>query len=481
MPPHLLRLARSMSNLRDIQERTINSLGDLRNSLLSSADVLQNINSGLRKADSIQIKSLAVGTTLSKFTKKNAEVLSKLNGGFFENAEELLKNYSYGLRTNTEALGKAGNKMRLTGQSTDLLREVYGDMEVIFGKGSDINLDLLKSNETLARMYGVTNESLLKALQTFKSEIATANFIGLGKGMQDLVQSVRAVTKDQGSDMSDRILKFLTSSDLQKLSSLGVQTKSIDSLIENNISSGERVDRLINVLDSTTKIINTRFKTDQGLNFTKFLMESQGFDSETLTGIINTNNLLKTNKNILNDIAVDIGKETDSILSIQETQRKYYDMAITQVFPSLLETLPKILLAQGGLNLLGAAGAATGMLAGRRSAITRMIATAIPWGGMIAGIGAIGMGIWDLVKTTDETTKYTKQIAENTEKPKEVKKESNSFDALRSILFKSYSSDKASSAQIEILKNIESQLKELNRPKPASTPPSKFKLAGEGK
>jgi hypothetical protein len=481
LPPHLARLARSISNLRDIQERTLVSLSQIRSSLMNSADVLSNLNSGLKKADSLQVKSLSVGTTLSKFTQKNAEVLSKLNGGFFENAEELLKNYSHGLRTNTEAVAKAGNKMRLTGQSTDLLREVYGDMEAIFGKGSSINLELLKSNENLAYKYGVTNESLLKALGTFKSEIATADFIGLGKGMQDLVQSVRAVAKDQGADMADRILKLLTSSDLQKLSSLGIQTKSIDSLIDNNISSGERIDRLINVLDSTSKVVNTRFKSDQGLNFTRFVMESQGFDSDTLTGILNLNDLLKDNKDLLNTIAVDTGKESQSILSINESQRKYYDMAIANVFPTILDVLPKLLIAQGASNLLGTLGAGASMLSGGRSAITGIIRSIIPWAGLITGIASVGLGVWELVNKSNDTNKKIQQVVENTTEPKIEKPVPNSFDALRSILFKSYSSDKASSAQLEVLKNIESELRELNRVKPAASPPSKFKLAGEGR
>lgn len=482
LPPNLVRLVRTLNNLRDSQQKVNETLTGIRSSLMSSTDVLANFNEGFKKADTLQIKSLAVGTTLSKFTKKNSEVLSKLNGGFFENAEELLKNYSYGLRTNTEAVAKAGNKMRLTGQSTDLLREVYGDMEAIFGKGSSINLELLKSNEDLAYKYGVTNESLLKALGTFKSEIATADFIGLGEGMQDLVQSVRAVTKDQGSDMADRILKLLTSADLQKLSSLGIQTKSIDSLIENNISSGERIDRLISVLDTTSKVVNTRFKSDQGLNFTRFIMESQGFDSDTLTGILNLNDILKDNKDLLNTIAVDTSESTKSIMSINEAQKSYYHMAINSVFPMITDILPKLLIAQTGTNLLSTLGVGSYMMAGRRAAATRIIASIIPWAGLVAGIASVGLGVWELVNKSNDTNKKIQQVADKLpDKPKVEKPTPNSFDALRSILFKSYSSDKASSAQLEVLKNIESELRELNRIKPAASTPSKFKLAGESR
>ena len=185
------------------QLRTVDrSVRDLRSTVLTLANsftnfhqVSKNLIDVLKKADSLQIKSLSINTTLMKNIQENSKQLDKLQGGFYENVEELIDNLAYGLDNNSDSLLTLQNKMRLSGQSTESLREAMGIMESAFLDGLDSTEGVIKSNQVLANTYKTSSQDLLDAIQALQGEISEASFYGAGEEVAKLGQYLQAIGK----------------------------------------------------------------------------------------------------------------------------------------------------------------------------------------------------------------------------------------------------------------------------------------------
>lgn len=399
----------------------VRSVIGLTASLTKFADIATNLTESFKKADNLQVKSLAVGSSLKKVLEGNNSALSKMQGSFFENAEELLQNYSEGIRENSDDLNALNNRMRLTGQSTDLLRKVAGSLSVVTGGNLDAVSRLTKSNIDLSKQYGVTSQSLLEAIQSINNLVEQASFVDASEQVADLAMSVRALAGDKAGEQTTKLLNFfLDPKFLQTRIALGMGTID-DQLIDSRLSTESRLDLLV----KASKIAEDKLEELNNVNgmqnkiFKSELALSRFGDTSTLRAVINSSKTMQQQLAIQNKFKDDQSKLSDSILAQEEIARSYYEMAIGHVYPAILRYLPLIAGATVGGSLVNTA--------------SRLMKTDPKLATFLGFLGPIGMAagvaitllpeinglISKFTTNSEEQLKVQKEIAQNTKKSPE--------------------------------------------------------------
>jgi hypothetical protein len=463
----------------------VRSVIGLTASLTKFADLASNLTESFKKADNLQVKSLAVGSSLKKVLEGNNVALSKMQGSFFENAEELLLNYSEGIRENSDDLNALNNRMRLTGQSTDLLRKVAGSLSVVTGGNLDAVSRLTKSNIDLSKQYGVTSESLLEAIQSINNLVDQASFVDASEQVADLAMSVRALAGDKAGDQTTKLLNFfLDPKFLQTRIALGMGTID-DQLIDTRLSTESRLDLLV----KASKIAEDKLEELNNVNgmqnkiFKSELALSRFGDTSTLRAVINSSKTMQQQLLIQNKFKDDQAKVTDSILAQEELARSYYEMATMHVYPAILRYLPLIAGATVGGSLA--------MTSARLMKDSPKLAT---FAGLFGPIGlAAGAVLTFLPEITSVVTKFAtnseqqtriqKEIAENTKKKPE-KPDKREISTLSDFILRSMTEvgrmplTQKSNPQLDEIRNILDEIRKATEKSRGLLPSNTSKSEG---
>lgn len=387
---------------------TEKSFRDLTRSLYKNADVVGQLTESFKRADNLQKQTLKSNISMNEFVGKNTQALSKLRGGFFENAEELFKNFEAGIRDNTDETLELQNKMKLTGQSTDLLRKATLTLTTFTGNNTEAAAKIAKTNMELSLKTGVTNETLLQVIESNKQLLEIPSLMGdtepLANAMQELKSAIPSISEQ---DLS-KTLSLLFSTEMNELTTrfaLGI---------------GDSLDRV----------------TQSGLGATaetkKAILEAAEFAKKTY--VVSQGSL----KNELTSMSLDAIGNKDQILALirvagalenpaktatMSMEERYYNQASVyfdqakNFFEKTTATLyspgalPAILKAVQGYGVgiaAGYAGRGIGALFGAASPMFMRTLGLLGPLGAIAGL--VLPSLLDLFKSSDDTEK--KQLEE---------------------------------------------------------------------
>jgi hypothetical protein len=394
------------------------SFRDINRNLRDYADAIGNWSAAFSKADSIQIKALAINSSLKKVLEVNNAALTKMQGSFFENAEELLLNFVEGIRENSDDLNTLNNRMRLTNQSTALLRQVMGALSVVTGGNLEAVSQLSRSNIQLSNQFGVTSESLLQAIASVSNLIDQASFVNSADQVADLAQSVRALAGDKAAAQANKVLSFfLDPKFLANRFALGIG-QAEDILTNPSLTTNERLQSLIELTSLTSDRLKELNNVDGLSNkiFRSELALSRFGDTDILRAIVNLDNTMAVQLRLQNALKDDQSSILDSARTTDEIARSFYQESLANFYPSILKSLKIIAPAAVGAGVGSVATGIGGALLSR--------AGLAGLGNFIRFLGPIGFAAGTLITFLPEITSIFKgsnsEEAEQTKVLKEI-------------------------------------------------------------
>jgi NAD(P)H-dependent FMN reductase len=394
------------------------SVRDLTRNLRDYADAIGNWSAAFSKADSVQVKALAVGSSLKKVLEINNTALNKMQGSFFENAEELLLNFVEGIRENSDDLNTLNNRMRLTNQSTALLRQVMGALSVVTGGNLEAVSQLSRSNVQLSNQFGVTSESLLQAIASVSNLIDQASFVNSANEVADLAQSVRALAGDKAATQANKVLSFfLDPKFLANRFALGIG-QAEDILTNPSLTTNERLQTLVELTSLTSDKLKDLNNVDGLSNkiFRSELALSRFGDTDILRAIVNLDNTMNVQLKLQNALRDDQSSILDSARTTDEIARSFYQESLANFYPTILQLMKVMAPAAVGAGLGTVAGGIGGALLSR--------AGLAGIGNFIRFLGPIGFAAGTILTFLPEITSIFKgsnsEEAEQTKVLKEI-------------------------------------------------------------
>lgn len=342
--------------------------------LKNTYSVLANIRKSFGGAEGIQKKALAINSNLLKTLTTNADNLKKLRGSFFDNAEDLLKNFSEGIRDNSDGLNSLMVRMRLTGQSTDLLRGVSKSLLEMTGGNIDVVDRLMKSNVRIARDNVVSNESLIDAVKSLKDSMDIPSLYGYTEDMADLTQELSGRLKGLGAEDLQKTLGLLFDSSMESMTTkmiLGIDDTF--QLFEKSLTTSQRADEVVKLLSNANKTLNNNFKIQKGqfaVNMTNSMLNSIG-NAQQLTALSRVSNLLERQDSTTESMRAAQDEYYMTSENLTKESLNFYEQTTGTFYPKMISILEKI-----GPSLAGLGAATAGV------GLARM-------GTKMAGIGSI--------------------------------------------------------------------------------------------
>ena len=474
-------LGRSIGDLtKEIEHANRSGFRSLRKDLSKNTDAVTNLRRAFSFADDLQKKSLAVNTNFNKLISNNTAILSKLRGDFFENAEEKLLQFSEGIRENSEGVDLLTNRMKVTGQSTDLLRKITGNL-IVQSKGQiDVADRLAKSNIQLGRQYVISNDKLVEAVAQISDLLDVPSVLGLGEGIAQLSQVLAAEAKGLGDKQRASVIKLLAGSDMQDFAdrvSLGI-SDSLDFFSQANLTDSAVRDKMIEYLQRIDSTIKQNFVVSKGSykNELTNAMLSSFNDKESIIAAIQLNSLVGKQNAMTEAMRTQADQFYMTSENLQKEAFSLYQKAAVPFYEGALPILKSInyaLVAGAAGSILGGGGSRlAGLipLLGRIGPFLRFLGPIGFIGGTIASLLPALVGMKDstapIKNIADEARKQTAIQKEISTKIKDPNSDSNKpkgvnelrFDALNNII-DLMSKRRETTKDNEILQ----ELKSLNR------------------
>ncbi len=475
------RLSDRLTSLEAFMNRNVASFGKMVSNIQNVGDIVGNLNASFGKADELQIKSLAIGSDLNKFLEVNEKTLKSMRGSFFDNAEELLKNYVFGIRDNSEVITGMMTRMKQTGQSVDVLRHFIGDLIPVTGGSMEAVDRLVEATGDLEKQYGVTAQSIQEAVLALRPETAFAGLLGFGEEFAGLAMELQAAVKGMGENQLNRVLGFLVdSNNFGAKAMLGVGD-SLDRLIRAQ-ERGEAVEVLKSIVDTMNETANRTYSL-QNKGLSADIRGIAVTNSGLKELLINTQQLgviLEKNADQGNSARAENARFQDSARTLNQEAMSFYQKSIQEVYPMLLTAIPAIQaaaigqgigsLAMGGFGLSRSLGAVANPL-------TRLLVPVIRFAGPV-GLAAgalmtIASFLPDSAKSEKAQVAHLEAIERNTARPEQTKQRiKNTDDLINELVSRNIGLSSASKAnglmtvneaQLRTLEKINDALERLNR------------------
>lgn len=370
LPPNTNGLVTALETLNESINKVVKSntktLEDLNASLVSWGNITTRLKDSFSRADKTQVKALATGTTLAKFTSENTEILKTMRGDFFENATELLKNFEEGIREDSKEVVKLTNIMRSTGQNTDLMRSVMSDLLSITGNSIDSLDTLARVNEEVSRKALISNEKLLNIVKDLSSTMKRVELVrGAGTQLGVFSQKLAEVLGVAGSENIKPVVDLLISADQRQARMLlGLQDAQF-SLLQGTLS-----------LDEFRGSINQAY--ERIFDLVGDMTDNMSFDrmQDVLARIGNPDQLsalIFMKRSMDNQVKISDSTRRTSEEAFQNQRdiegiaREFYNQTLNTFYPTILNAIPGILAAGQALNVgalfKGLAGGGVGNIA----------------------------------------------------------------------------------------------------------------------
>jgi hypothetical protein len=411
------------------------SLIRLNQSIIRYGNAVDNLRVGFKQADNLQVKSLATGTTMSKFLKENNEVLSNLRGDYFENANEILKNFTAGIRDNNTDINELTNRMHITGQDTNSMRLALVDMLEVTGNNIDAAGRLARNTDILSKNFLLGSDKLLQAVNGIKDLMQKTSLTGGGEGTAQALQAGLVLTGGKNDDDLRRILNLFVSPDFFSTRfALGIQDAE-DTFLKSNIPLQQTMESFKmfteRAFNNANNVIGTGFEAN---NNTMKSLRAAFVGADNVGALKRIYEAMQNQTSISSDMRATQEELYENQRTIESESLNYFKKFNTDLYPLLMKALPAITLASvvsnGAALGRGVAGMAGRMGMGSLSFLGPVgIAAALGYTFWPEITGFLGMGASEAKKQT----KIQKEISFNTQKSSD-KSESKQSTLLGSVL-----------------------------------------------
>jgi hypothetical protein len=404
----------------------VNSAGisSIVSQLAQNTSVIGLLKNSFVQADRLQVKALAQNTNLSKFISENTETLNKMRGSYFDNANELLINFSQGIRDNSDEVTSLMNRMKNTGQSVDTLRSVILALKSVNGGNIESVDRLIKSNGVLESKYLLSAQTLLKAVENNSDLLDIPSLVGSVDGLGVAMAALQAniISRGGTEKQVNAALNLLLGTDSQSFStrvSLGIQ----DTLSNLMKPGADAQVVILQAIKKAASVLNTvavsRGQTDSAQN-TSLALEALG-NKTSLASILQIDKSMQ--KQVIASEAMRISSEeqNNSAKTIIGDAQQFYQATVANFYEPVLKYLPLIAAGGIGASLGSVLGNAFGQIVKVLPLVGRLGVFAGP-AGLVTGLAAtVGPFLYskffepgqkETNKLLDDSVKVQKKILE---------------------------------------------------------------------
>jgi hypothetical protein len=216
------------------------ALKDLGDKFISQINFVNKLTEVFHKSEALQLRSLTLGTTYSKFVEKNTKALENSRSNTQELTDALLTGFGQGLRDNTNELDNLIDSMNFQGQNVALLTGSMADLAGITGNSKDVQSKLVKTLESTSDDYGVANDKLVRGLATLQTQLTKMSLFGEGAvgNFADFKTALMGRTGGKGGDAMDTLLAALDPANLEQQQVLGLRPLA-DAIRQGNFTNEE--------------------------------------------------------------------------------------------------------------------------------------------------------------------------------------------------------------------------------------------------
>lgn len=424
LPRIIVKLNQSVEILnKSIREQLSADIGNLSQELKNNYSPILNLRKAFGSSEGIQKKALSINSNLLKVTTVNAESLKKMNGSFFDNAEDLLKNFSEGIRENSDGLNDLLVRMRLTGQDQAVAREMARSMLELTGKDIVAVDRLSKNTVKLSNDYVISSESLIDAINSLKSSMDIPSVFGLADDMAGVAMELSARMKGLGKEDLQKTLGFIFDSSLDSIpAKIALGLGDPFEILSQNISDSQKADQIIERLNAGVDAANKTLKVQEGayrVNLTQYQF-GRYMQADQLTAMIRTNDLLKSSNDLTDKMRGDSNDYTKTIENVNKEALNFYAKS-SEWYPAIIKLLENT--SQGIAG--GAAGGALGSLVGLGAGM-RGVGGALRLASRF--LGPIGIAVGTILPLV-----LPKLLGSDDEKDKQLKEAEKARKAVESI------------------------------------------------
>lgn len=453
----LLALGKDLVNNSRIIKKNTASYQRLTRSLDKTFNIVDGLSEAFDKSEKLQLQSLSMGTTYQKFQEANTKALEGNMTSQQEMTKYLLTGFDRGLRDMGSNTLDLIDEMHITGQNVNGLLTGMSKLSLLTGNSGEIQESLSKTIDDTTKKYGISNDSLIKALGSFSHAMKQQSLYGADavEGISELGLILKGGVKFEGSEqMIGSLLGMGEAMNIVQQEQLGLRplfqdirdgVKISDKHLQMIVTAGDSLNSMMGENDISRDAIATMFGKEQ---VTSLLMISENLKS---------NNIL----------AADMKKTAEDNLksrrAFEEKKMAFYETFAPEIHGAVTKWLPLIVAARGaqsfaapglrkagleiatspyggrmkstlgrGMMAMGgdftgvgqsASKAATGMRFGRLlGGLGRFAAVLGPVG---IGISALSFGVPMLVKLFKSNVDNTKAVAEEARKKKQLRARAN--------------------------------------------------------
>ena len=385
------QMGKNTTGLKDLDKaikRNIKSSNKLQESIIANVDVLGNLQKVFMRSEKIQLQSLTLGTSYSKFVKQNTEALSNSIASTQAMTEALLTGQAAGLRDNTKELNNLLGEMTFLGQNTAGMIKTLADFQVLTGDSKDVEVDLIGSIRSNSKMYGVSTEKLGESLSQMTAQLEKQSLFGpeaVG-ALGEIKTSLLARTGGKGGSQIDILLSMLDAGKVQEQALFGLEDLAKMAL-EGNFTSNDLAESLLRAAEQT----NSRLPSDPVAR----ALAADTLGRSSITAITNLANLVKKDNALTSEMKADQDDINDTLKSKQVMVDKFYQQFAPEMHSMITRWLPAIAIGVGAGK---AAYSARGFLGNKATAMGAGYSASRFMGGgrresIAAGAGIAGKGL----------------------------------------------------------------------------------------
>lgn len=423
IPPATRSLVDSIRRLDRTMSYSLRfELKGLTSELKNTFSPLQNLSKAFGASEGLQKKALSINSNLLKVTTTNSESLKKMRGDFFDNAEDLLKNFSEGIRENSDGLNDLLVRMRLTGQDQAVARQMAKSMLELTGKDITAVDRLSKNTIKLSNDYVISSENLIHAIDSLKSVMDTPSVFGLSDELAGVSMELRAMAKGLGEEDLTKTLGLIFDDSLESIPfkiNAGIND-AFKILADQSKSDSQRAIATREIISKAANFIEKNLKVQQGdykVNLTKFQFDRWA-SADRLTALLRSNKLLEKSNDLTDQMRAGIEEYGNTAENITAETLNFYKTTTANFYPMVIDYLGGLTRSLAGAGIGGSVGA-LGTIFG----LGRFLGPI----GAIAGtaIGAFLPQILNKLNGTENTNIFREQLEES----KKTRKATQSVDS----------------------------------------------------
>lgn len=436
---------------------------------------LKQMSQLVLKVDDLQARAMGTNTTLQKMDIPNLGIrMSKLAGEILDLREVGFKN----LDVNTLRLIST---MKLTNQGTQTLQSFLANTSLSLRLNSTQVQDMSRRLSDTAVAYGMSQETMLKAVNSLAESVQTASLLGKGAQTTEALGEVAAMIGDRATKELGVVAEFLTGVGNESQAMIAgifdIQNKFLD-------ASKEEQTKL--TLQAVKTFNNTFRSMTAGYGTGASGRRAAASIAELFGGMQNVR-AFQSVEAALQDASEATTENTQNLATLKTFQERYANsmersakalQEIVQKFPSKAVGVAGA--ATGGLTALGAGfgtkflisqiakklatGAATGAIAG---SVAPGLGTAI---GAIVGVGTALWTISDVMDAvkdasndTANQSRITNDLLDPNKETPQVRRTNTLLDSLNAMVMSlNPQTDTTSKESLAVQKEMVLQLQSVN-------------------